>query len=171
MDAERGLPSSGETLSPDEHARLRGLAGRIGALSAQLDGFGIPTSVDHSDLHSGNVLAPGDRFVFFDWHEAAVTHPFFSMVVAMRWVAHNHGVEPGSRQEARLHDAYLDAWAGHGPRASLRAALGLALRVGPLTRALGWMRVVAGLPPPERAEWAEYVPGWLRDLRAELERG
>ncbi len=170
VEAERALPASSETFSADEHARLRGLATRVAERSAELEGFGIPMSIDHSDLHAGNVLAPGDGFVFFDWHEAAVTHPFFSMVVAMRWLAHNHAVQPGSAEDARLRDAYLEAWAGHGSPGALRRVLDLALRVGPLTRALGWMRVLEGLPPAEQSEWAEYVPGWLRDLQTELER-
>jgi hypothetical protein len=168
--AERRLADSGEKLSESESERLLGLAGTVERLAAELASSGVPASVDHSDLHSGNVLAPGSGYVFFDWHEGALTHPFFSMVVASRWLAHNHGVEPGSAQDTRLRDAYLDAWAGHGSRASLRAALAVALRVGPLTRALGWMRVLEDLPPAEQAQWAEYPSGWLRDLQTELER-
>jgi hypothetical protein len=154
-----------------EDAQLRALAPRLAALCAELDRFGLPASVDHSDLHAGNVLVPGDRYVFFDWHEAAVTHPFFSMVVATRWLAQNHGVEAGSQEQARLHDAYLDPWAQFGAMASLRAALDLALRIGPLTRALGWMRVLEGLPRPEQAEWGDHVSGWLREVATELEHG
>jgi Phosphotransferase enzyme family len=167
LDALPGLYEELVQTGPDE---LRGLGPRIAALCAELDAFGLPVSLDHSDLHAGNVLAPGDGYVFFDWHEAAVTHPFFSMVVVMRSIAHSDGIEPGGADAARLRDAYLAPWAGLGGGAPLQAALDLALRVGPLTRALGWMRVLRGLPPPERAEWADYVPGWLADLRAELDR-
>jgi hypothetical protein len=153
-----------------EDAQLRGLTPRLAALCTELDTFGLPASIDHSDLHSGNVLAPGDGYVFFDWHEGAVTHPFFSMVVATRWLEQHHAIEAGSAEEACLHDAYLEPWAGFGATGSLRAALDLALRIGPLTRALGWMRVLEGLPPREHAEWGDHVSGWLRDLATELER-
>ena len=88
--------------------------------------------------------------------------PFFSMVVAAGGEQH-HAVRAGSVEEARLHDAYLDR-GRFGASESLRAALDLALRIGPLTRALGWMRVLEGLPPREHAEWGDYVSGWLRDL-------
>ena len=153
-----------------EDAELRALTPRLAALCTELDTFGVPASIDHSDLHSGNVLAPGDGYVFFDWHEGAVTHPFFSMVVATRWLGHHHAVTAGSAEEARLHDAFLAPWAGFGATGSLRAALDLALRIGPLTRALAWMRVLEGLPPREHAEWGDYVSSWLRDLATELER-
>jgi hypothetical protein len=167
--AERRLADSSEKLSESESERLLGLAGTVERLAAELAASGVPASIDHSDLHSGNVLAPGDGYVFFDWHEGALTHPFFSMVVATRWLAHNHGVEPGSAQDTRLRDAYLGAWSGYASHESLRATLDLALRVGPLTRALGWMRVLEGLPRAEQAHWAEYPSGWLRDLQTGLE--
>ncbi len=171
VEADRRMPQSSESFSEAERAGLLRMAGRVEELAAELASHGLDAAIDHSDMHAGNVLAPGDGYVFFDWHEAAVTHPFFSMVVATRWLETNHGVEPGSAADVRLRDAYLDAWAGHGSRASLRAALAVALRVGPLTRALGWMRVVEGLPPAEQAQWAEYPSGWLRDLQTELEPG
>jgi hypothetical protein len=146
------------------------LAGRVDELAAELGAYGLPATIDHSDLHAGNVLAPGDRYVIFDWHEGAVTHPFFSMMVATRWLEHNHGVEPGGAHDERLRDAYLEPWAAYGSRAELRAALDLALRLGPLTRALGWQRVLGGMPPAAAGEWAGHLSGWLQDVATELGR-
>jgi hypothetical protein len=159
-----------EQLVGDGRTGLPALAGRVGGLAAELYSFGLPAAIDHSDLHAWNVLAPGDRLVVFDWHEAAVTHPFFSMLVAMRSAAHNHGVEPGGAAYRRLCDAYLEPWARYESAAELRAALDRALRLGPLTRALAWNRVLAGLPAAAAEEWAENVSGWLKDLAEELER-
>jgi hypothetical protein len=168
--ADRALPDSSETFSDAERAHLLGLAGRVEEMAAALAAYDLPASIDHSDLHAGNVLAPDHGYVFFDWHEAAVTHPFFSMVVATSWLRRNHGVAPGSPEERRLHDAYLAQWAVYGSHDELGTALALALRLGMLTRALGWMRVLADLPRAEQEPWAENVSGWLRDLQAELER-
>jgi hypothetical protein len=159
-----------ELVSAAEHAHLLHLAGKVAELAAELDSYRLPATIDHSDLHAGNVLAPGDRDVIFDWHEGAVTHPFFSMLVATRWLAHNHGVEPGGTDDRRLRDAYLEPWTAYGSLTELRAALDLALRLGPLTRALGWMRVLGGMPAAAAGEWAGYVSGWLDDLATELGR-
>ena len=146
------------------------LSGRIAELAGELDAYGLPATIDHSDLHAGNVLAPGDRYVIFDWHEGAVTHPFFSMMVATRWLEHNHGVEPGGADDRRLRDAYLEPWAAYGSGAELREALGLALRLGPITRALGWDRVLGSMPPGAGGEWAQYLSGWLEDVETGLRR-
>jgi hypothetical protein len=156
-----GLRGAFEELVAGRRPELLRLAGRLGDLAAELDAYGLPATIDHSDLHASNVLAPGDRDVVFDWHEAAVTHPFFSMLVATRSIAHDHG---------RLVDAYLEPWAAHGSRADLGAALDLALRLGPITRALAWNRVLAGLPADAAGEWGDAREAWLRDLETELER-
>jgi hypothetical protein len=153
------VPALFEELVAEDHPRLMPLAGRLGALAARLDAYGLPATIDHSDLHAWNVLAPGDRYIVFDWHEAAVTHPFFSMLVATRSIEHDRG---------RLVDAYLEPWAGYGPAAELREALDLALRLGPLTRALTWRRVLGGLPADGAGEWADGVSRWLSDLEREL---
>jgi hypothetical protein len=150
-----------EDLVGEDHPGLLRLAGRLGDLAAELDAHGLPATIDHSDLHAWNVLAPGDRYVVFDWHEAAVTHPFFSMLVATRSIEGDRG---------RLVDAYLEPWAAHGSRADLKVALDLALRLGPVTRALAWNRVLAGLRADAAAEWGDALEAWLRDLETELER-
>jgi hypothetical protein len=159
-----------EKLVAEGHPQLLRLAGRLGDLAAELDAYALPATIDHSDLHASNVLAEGDCYVVFDWHEAAVTHPFFSMMVATRSLEHNHGVEPGGAASRRLIDAYLEPWATFGARPDLHAALDLALRLGPLTRALAWNRVLAGMPPAVAGEWGDAPKAWLRDLETELDR-
>jgi hypothetical protein len=150
-----------EELVGEHHPGLLRLAGRLGHLAAALDAFGLPATIDHSDLHAWNVLASGDRYVVFDWHEAAVTHPFFSMLVATRTIAHDR---------ERLVAAYLEPWAGYGSGAELREALGVALRLGPLTRALAWKRVLGGVPAGVAGDWGESLVAWLSILETELDR-
>jgi hypothetical protein len=39
--------------------------------------------------------------------------------------------------------------------------VGLAVRVGPLTRALGWRRALLGSDDASWAQWGDGVHGWL----------
>ncbi|WP_308285964.1 phosphotransferase [Streptomyces ardesiacus] len=70
-----------------ERAALRelGLRPRLTDWCAELDALGVPDSLDHADLHNGQVFhpAPG-RFTFVDWGDAVVAHPFSSLAVPRR---------------------------------------------------------------------------------------
>jgi hypothetical protein len=122
---------------------------------------GIPASLQHDDLHDGNVFVGADGWRFFDWGDATVSHPFLSLLVALRMAAGALDVEPGDPVLLRLRDAYLEPWAAYGTPAELRELCGVALRVGPPARALTWHRILLGIHPAERAEWAASVPGWM----------
>ena len=96
------------------------------------------------------------RFRFFDWAEACVAHPFFTMTVTLQ-------------DEARaVPDAYLEPWTRIAPRAELEAAFPAALVLGGICRALTWRAVVDAMPEPYASEWAHAVPGRLQELLAAL---
>ena len=48
-----------EELVAREQAAMLPLAGRVAELASELDAYGLPATIDHSDLHAGNVLMPG----------------------------------------------------------------------------------------------------------------
>jgi hypothetical protein len=122
---------------------------------------GVPASLQHDDLHDGNVFAGADGHRFFDWGDATVSHPFLSLLVSLRMAARALDVPPGDPVLRRLRDAYLEPWGSYGSRSELRELCGVALRVGPPARALTWHRILVGIHPGERAEWAASVPGWM----------
>ena len=70
------------------------------------------------------------------------------------------GLPDGDPALGRLREAYLEPWSAYGNPRSLREQSDLALRVAPLARALTWRRILRGVHPEERAEWADSVPGW-----------
>lgn len=55
-------------LTPGDLTMLRELRPRLVDWCAELAGAGIADTLDHSDLHDGQLFAPGPgRFTFFDW--------------------------------------------------------------------------------------------------------
>jgi hypothetical protein len=42
----------------------------------------LPVTVDHGDLHDGNVFSREGRITIIDWGDSAVAHPFFTLSVA-----------------------------------------------------------------------------------------
>ncbi|GAA2574258.1 aminoglycoside phosphotransferase family protein [Streptomyces lienomycini] len=126
-------------LPPRDRARLRRLRPRLVDWCAELDALGVPDSLDHADLHDGQLFRPAPgRFTFFDWGDAVVAHPFSSLTVPARRAREHHGPEV----LPRLRDAYLEPWTGTGRTAAeLRRAVSLAWRLGALSRASAYGRL------------------------------
>ncbi|HEY4458327.1 MAG TPA: phosphotransferase, partial [Pseudonocardiaceae bacterium] len=145
-------------LSPAQQAALTSAAPRFAEECAALAASPVPASVDHSDVHEGQAfVADGGRFVFFDWGDASIAHPFTSFLVAYRAAAHRLG--PGHLD--RLRDAYLEPWTAEHPIAELRTAAELAVRVGPVSRALSWGRVFPEAAHVLDAEHGKFIAEWL----------
>jgi hypothetical protein len=123
-----------------QYEALRALAPRLREWCAELDDLGIPASVDHADVHPGNIFAASG--VPFDWGDAAVAHPFSSLLVALRTAAEHTRLSPRSPELAVLTTSYLSPWLEAGySRATVDRAFPLALRIAPLARALTWGRL------------------------------
>lgn len=126
-------------LEPDEIGRLRAFAPRFAALCADLEGIGIPETVQHDDLHDGNVFERDGRFTILDWGDCAITHPFATMLVTFRVIAHIYSLERDDPWFTRLRAAYLEPWG-----APLEA-FDLAQKVAAFSRSLTWRRIVDGV--------------------------
>ncbi|HTU05283.1 MAG TPA: hypothetical protein VMG13_06975 [Trebonia sp.] len=122
-------------ITRDQYRDLRTLAPRLRDWCAELIDLGIPASLDHADVHPGNIFAA--TRTPFDWGDAAVAHPFASLQVALRTAARQAGPRPLASELDALTENYLGPWLDAGyPRAATDSSLSLALRVAPLARAL-----------------------------------
>jgi hypothetical protein len=154
------------TLSADELTRLRELTPTVAQLCDELGAYGLPETIQHDDLHDGNVFVSDGAYVFFDWGDSCVTHPFFTLHVTMRVLAHNLGVEDEAPELERYRDAYLEPWTTLRPRADLLRALEPADLLAGIARALAWQRVTDGVPPEVRGDYQDAVVDRLRTFLA-----
>jgi hypothetical protein len=143
---------------------LHALEARHAGWCAQLDAAGVPPSLEHGDLHDGNVFVRSSGYAIFDWGDACVTHPFASLLVALNAIAYRFHLEPGAAELVRLRDAYLEPWADVGNRGDFAEIVRLATRVHKVGRAVSWNRALSSVPPAERGEYGDAVPGWLLEL-------
>lgn len=68
---------------PAELARgLEARLPRVAELMDRLAASPLGVTVDHGDLHDGNVFTRGERVTIIDWGDSAVAHPFFTLSVA-----------------------------------------------------------------------------------------
>jgi hypothetical protein len=149
-------------VDPDELVRLRALAPRFRELCTELAAFGLPDSLQHDDLHDGNVFARGERIAIFDWGDSSVAHPLFSWLKPLG-LATERLLDPEP-----LLAAYLAPWTAHAPEQRLREALQLALPVGSFAYVLQYQRHLDAMPPELRPLYDTYMPGELRLLLERL---
>jgi len=108
---------------------------RFEELCSTLAAAGIPETIQHDDLHDGQVFWREGRYLFFDWGDSCVSHPFHSLTVTLRAIAWKLDLPPGGRELERLRDAYLEP-SGAGPELA-----DLGYRTGTVARAIAWHRM------------------------------
>ncbi|MEU8180672.1 aminoglycoside phosphotransferase family protein [Micromonospora sp. NPDC049044] len=164
-DRESLLVGAEGGLSPDLHERLRAELPSYAERCRRLADLGIAATVQHDDLHDGNVFAAPDGYRYFDWGDASVGQPFGTLLVTLRSVRYASEGAADDAQLARLRDAYLEAWTDRYDRRTLIEAADLAIELGAVSRSLSWRRAL-DTAEESRVEYADAVPGWLAELFA-----
>ena len=159
------LPGELEELAR-EHPALTARLPEIGRLLDQLVAHGPPETIQHDDLHDGQVFVRDGRYRVFDWGDACISHPFHTLTVTLRAAAWRLGLEPGGAEITRMRDAYLEPF---GHPAELVPIAEIAYRTGTLARALAWRRYVAARDPSGTEDEDEEAVGY--GVRRFLERG
>ena len=68
----------------------------------KLNSFNLPKTLVHGDLHIENIAKPDEKFIFFDWSDACISHPFIDGTYIYRM--------PESEDKQTIINAYLSAW-------------------------------------------------------------
>jgi hypothetical protein len=158
-------------LSQSEYQRLIEWQPRFAESCQELADYGLPDTLVHEEVHENNVLVQDGRYTFTDWSDSSVAHPFFSIIVTVRSIAHWLKLDENGPELMRVRDAYLEPWTKYDTRARLSKALDLAYRLGMVNRALSWHHGTASLSEKHKAAYADNVPGWMQDyLNAETEQ-
>lgn len=132
-----------------EARRLLSDTGTVTALCEKLAAVGVPESIQHNDLHDGQVFVRGGRYRILDWGDACVSHPFLTMSVTLEGqLAWGLDDVEGSLDTTRFRDAYLEPFAPFAARQDLVVALEAALRLGWIARALVTLPLALELGSP-----------------------
>ena len=147
-----------EGVSATEHDRLRAQVPNVAEMCRELSTVAIPETIQHDDLHDAQVFVREGRYLFFDWGDSCVSHPFFSMSVTLEGqLAWGLDDIEGSVDVTPFRDAYLRSFASFAGDDELQTAHATALRLGWVCRALNVRRFAVSLDLPDQEEWAERV--------------
>ncbi len=150
-------------ISEAELEQLRNFTPRVREMCDELASYQLPDTLHHDDFHTNNILINEHGYVFFDWGDSAITHPFCSMFIALRSAKYRLHYDENTL--LRLRDAYLEPWAmqvAYASKEQLLAAFDITQRLGMLSRALTWYQVVSPLEERTKWEYEDAVPYWLR---------
>ena len=130
---------SADPIDPERSRHLRRQVESLEQQCTRLEEDGIPASLEHGDLHEGQVLVSDDgRYTYFDWGDSSVAHPFMSFLSTARFLRQRMPRHDIPRYIEAARSAYLEPWTGMGSSGrELRAALDTACLVGPVVKALG----------------------------------
>jgi len=140
-----GVPDFRLAVLPDRYAalvesidveqRFRDAVPWVREMADELASYGVTETLQHDDLHDGQVFVSGDRQLILDWGDAVISHPFFTLSVTLEGVVQwgLDGVEASVDIEPLI-ARYLRRYAPDRPE--LSEAVPLALRLGWACRAV-----------------------------------
>ena len=159
----RILPAEKEAAVAARSRLVRGLP-EIRSAADRLAASGVRPTIQHDDLHGGNILVGADGDRIFDWGDAVVAHPFGTLTTTFNSIAHHTGRNPDDPVFARLLDVYTEAWTDVAPRAELVEIAALARTFGCIGKALAWERALTDLASDEMDGHGDSVAGWLMEF-------
>ncbi|WP_144212367.1 phosphotransferase family protein [Shewanella donghaensis] len=100
--------------------------------------FKLPDTLVHSDLHIENIAKVEDEFIFFDWSDGCISHPFIDGTYLFR-------MEPSSEKQAVI-NAYLSQWHSFHSIGQLNQAWNIAEVVCYAHQAVSYSQMINRLP-------------------------
>ncbi|MBM0744503.1 phosphotransferase [Phormidium sp. CLA17] len=151
-------------LSLLEYQCLQNKADLLVKLCEQLATFSIPETLHHGDLHDGNVFVDDERYMFFDWGDSSIAHPFFSLHSTYGSLERRFDLGKNSLWFKQLRKCYLEEWTEYETEERLEEAFELAQQLSPILAILRWLPVLSSMDAPNRNRYIEAVPDLLREF-------
>lgn len=178
LEDEELLLSEPKQLTMTEVRQLRRMQPMLTQLCEQLAASPIPNTLHNQDFRSGNLIAIGKEFLFYDWGDTVLSHPFFSVQRMLDYVSCQEGVprwywkmrHRGDQLRRTIRDAYLAEWEGRASRRQLREGFVLSRQLNPMYQAIRWHQEVQHVEVA--SPWGSAMPSATkRSLRDLLEVG
>lgn len=152
----RSLLESADSLGLDqaEIEELTTLVPRFVEACERLADGPVPDSLVHGDLHLSNVARDGGQYVFFDWTDACLTHPFLDLLVVL--------FEEDPELRRTLRDAYLAEWAEVASEDELLDHWRLAEPLASLNQAISYRSILRSVERGTASEFEPAAANWLR---------
>jgi hypothetical protein len=136
----------------------------------ELSSLGINAALDHGDFHDGNIFAKQGAYIFFDWGDAGLTHPFFSLRTAFVSLENSLGFEEEDPVFGRLSEHYLQSWLDWGSKEVLQRAYQVSRPLASINAAVRWQFIIDNLDKDLQKDYKLHVPSLLHEVVTGLRR-
>lgn len=156
------LPTSHPSHLPAASAdRLRSARAVVTDAVATLSDGPLPVSLQHGDLHPGNVFVVDGALRLFDFGDAQWAHALEILAVPWGWITKRTALP-----WPEVFAAYASGWADLADPAGLEPLLAAAMVTHAVNRSATWWEAIADATPDELTEWGD-SPKYFLELALE----
>jgi hypothetical protein len=170
------LTKPANSLEQAEVDKLQAMTSRFQAMWTRLAEFPIPPSIHLQDFRGLNIAVTGDHYLYFDWADCVIAHPFLTIHRMLDFLPRPEGIKnwdgqlthPDDDLRRHIRDAYLEPWTAYGSSLQLRECFILSRYLNELYQAIRFYLETAYLEPG--CPWHNKVTGaFLSYLRRLLD--
>lgn len=143
-------------LERDEVQRLHAAMPQLNDMCNQLRCFNIPETLIHGDLGMGNVAGTAVQPIFFDWTEAAISHPFFDIFDMF--------FADDVSKQISIRKTYLSVWTTYESKERLLDAWSLARPLCALYHAISYRNIYNNVESPFKEAMLRFALTWPRRM-------
>jgi hypothetical protein len=160
LDLYAGLdPSHPSHLSQGERRAFEAVRGQVEEAAETLAECPLPVTLDHGDLHPGNVLLVDGGLRLFDFGDAQWASAPETLGAMWGWI-----VQRTEHSSEQIFAAYAEVWSDLVTLAEFDALVGPAMVTLPVNRSMTWWEATSGSTQEELVEWGEAPLSQLRHL-------
>ncbi|MFT7564308.1 MAG: hypothetical protein ACI8ZT_001961 [Bacteroidia bacterium] len=149
------------TLDDSELDMLVNYVEEWGSMCPSLAEFEIPDTLVNLDFRLSNIVANNDDFLFFDWHESVISHPFFCLLnlfdeftpLDPNDINFSMLESQQSTAKASIRDAFLEVFGDFESKERLLEAFSLASTIQPVVQLKRWLEKLEKVEPD--SFWAD----------------
>ncbi|EAZ94161.1 aminoglycoside phosphotransferase family protein [Crocosphaera chwakensis] len=157
-------------LSAQEITQLHNLVPVLKNLCLQLDSYNIPSTLVHGDLHLNNVAFNKGNYIFFDWTDSCISHPFFDLfelffISSSKFCLNQFKTFWNHYYSIpRIRNSYLSQWLEYESKERLLEAWAIARPLCALHHAITYQYIINILEPKNKWEFSNVLPFFLRKI-------
>lgn len=160
------------SITSEELNKLTDNFEKVENLIKELQFYNIPETIEHGDLHAGNIAIKDNRIIFYDWSDCAISHPFISMRVFF-W---NFFDKDGKIKEKLdyfpdisnsynlLVDSYLNEWSEYGSKEDLKKAFEISQKVSYIAFVIQYIALVDSMEEHTKTQYKGHIARGLKKI-------